>query len=72
MFHTACFDYSVLSLCTFYEFTAWQPQKEPGHKCRSYPGKRENILPGQMILFCSYGEMLPHLLGKVSPRDIEL
>ena len=36
---------------------------------RSYLGSRENISTGQIILFCSYGEMFSRLPGKVSRGD---
>jgi hypothetical protein len=32
---------------------------------RNYSVWRENISTGQIILFCSYGEKLSHLPGKV-------
>ena len=38
---------------------------------RSYLGSRENISTGQIILFCSYGEMFSRLLGKVSRGDVD-
>ena len=33
---------------------------------KSYPGWRENIPSSQIILFCSYGEKVSRLPGKVS------
>ena len=38
---------------------------------RSCLGYRENILTGQIILFCSYGEMFSRLPGKVSRCDVD-
>ena len=38
---------------------------------RSYLGCRENISTGQIILFCSYGQMFSRLLGKVSRCDVD-
>ena len=38
---------------------------------RSYLGSRENISTGQIILFCSYGEMFSRLPGKVSRGDVD-
>ena len=38
---------------------------------RSCLGCRENISTGQIILFCSYGEMLSRLPGKVSRCDVD-
>ena len=38
---------------------------------RSYLGSRENILTGQIMLFCSYGEMFSRLPGKVSRGDVD-
>ena len=34
-------------------------------------GCRENISTGQVILFCSYGEMFSRLPGKVSRCDVD-
>ena len=39
---------------------------------RSYLGCRENISTGQIMLFCSYGEMFSRLPGKVSRCDVDL
>jgi hypothetical protein len=44
----------------------------PVHMGRSYPGWRENISTSQIILFCSYGETLSRLPGKVSGCDVAL
>ena len=44
----------------------------PVHMGRSYLGKRENISTSQIILFCSYGEMLSRFKGKVSRCDMIL
>ena len=38
---------------------------------RSYLSGRENISTGQIILFCSYGEMFSRLPGKVSRCDVD-
>ena len=38
-----------------------------GKNCRGY---RENISTSQIILFCSYGETLSRLPGKVSDCDV--
>ena len=38
---------------------------------RSYLGSRENISTGQIVLFCSYGEMFSRLPGKVSRGDVD-
>ena len=38
---------------------------------RSYLGSRENILIGQIMLFCSYGEMFSRLPGKLSRCDVD-
>ena len=38
---------------------------------RSYLGSRENISTGQIMLFCSYGEMFSRLPGKVSRGDVD-
>ena len=38
---------------------------------RSYPGSRENISTSQIILFCSFGETLSRLPGKVSGCDVQ-
>ena len=38
---------------------------------RSYLGCRENISTGQIMLFCSYGEMFSRLPGKVSHCDVD-
>ena len=38
---------------------------------RSYLGCRENISTGQIILFCSYGEVFSCLPGKVSSHDVD-
>ena len=38
---------------------------------RSYLGFRENISTGQIMLFCSYGEMFSRLPSKVSRRDVD-
>ena len=38
---------------------------------RSYLGSRENISTGQIMLFCSYGEMFSHLPGKISRGDVD-
>ena len=38
---------------------------------RSYLGSRENISTGQIMLFCSYGEMFSPLPGRVSPGDVD-
>ena len=38
---------------------------------RSCLGCRENISTGQIILFCSYGEMFSRLPGKVSRCDVD-
>ena len=38
---------------------------------RSYLGCRENISTGQIMLFCSYGEMFSRLPGKVSRCDVD-
>ena len=37
---------------------------------RSHLGCRENISTGQIMLFCSYGEMFSRLPGKVSRCDV--
>ena len=34
-------------------------------------GSRENISTGQIMLFCSYGEMFSRLPGKVSRGDVD-
>ena len=39
---------------------------------KSYLGQRENILTSEIILFCSYGETLSRLPGKVSVCDVAL
>ena len=39
--------------------------------CRSCLGCREDFSTGQIILFCSYGEMFSRLPGKVSCCDID-
>ena len=44
----------------------------PVHMGRSYLGCRENISTGQIMLFCSYGEMFSRLPGKVSRCDVDL
>ena len=41
------------------------------HMGRSYLGYRKNISIGQIILFCSYGEMFSCLPGKVSRCDVD-
>ena len=38
---------------------------------RSCLGCRENISTGQIILFCSYGEMFSRLPGKVFSCDVD-
>ena len=38
---------------------------------RSYLGCRENISTGQIMLFCSYGEMFSRLPGKVPRCDVD-
>ena len=38
---------------------------------RSYLGCQENISTGQIMLFCSYGEMFSRLPGKVSHCDVD-
>ena len=38
---------------------------------RSYLGCRENIWTGQIMFFCSYGEMFSRLPGKVSRCDVD-
>ena len=38
---------------------------------RSYLGSRENISTGQIMLFCSYGEMFSRIPGKVSRGDVD-
>ena len=38
---------------------------------RSFLGCRENISTGQIMLFCSYGEMFSRLPGKVSRCDVD-
>ena len=38
---------------------------------RSYLGSRENISTGQIMSFCSYGEMFSRLPGKVSRGDVD-
>ena len=38
---------------------------------RSYLGCRENISTGQIMLFCSYGEMFSRLPGRVSRCDAD-
>ena len=38
---------------------------------RSYLGCRENISTGQIMLFCSYGEIFSRLPGKVSSCDVD-
>ena len=38
---------------------------------RSYLGCRENISTGQIMLFCSYGEMFSRLPGEVSRSDVD-
>ena len=38
---------------------------------RTCLGCRENISTGQIILFCSYGEMFSRLPGKVSRYDVD-
>ena len=43
----------------------------PVHLGRSYLGSRENISTGQIMLFCSYGEMFSPLPGKVSRGDVD-
>ena len=43
----------------------------PVHMGRSYLGCRENISTGQIMLFCSYGEMFSRLSGKVSRCDVD-
>ena len=43
----------------------------PVHMGRSYLGSRENISTGQIMLFCSYGEMFSRLPGKVSRGDVD-
>ena len=43
----------------------------PVHMGRSYLGCRENISTGQIMLFCSYGEMFSRLLRKVSRCDVD-
>ena len=43
----------------------------PVHMGRSCLGCRENISTGQIILFCSYGEMFSRLPDKVSRCDID-
>ena len=37
---------------------------------RSYLGCQKNIYTGQIMLFCSHGEMFSRLLGKVSRCDV--
>ena len=39
---------------------------------RNYIDCQENISTGQIILFCSYGEVLSRLPGKVSRCDVVL
>jgi hypothetical protein len=39
---------------------------------KSYPGKWENFSTSQILLFCSYGETLSRLPGKVSGCDVAL
>ena len=46
------------------------PGLGPVHMGRSYLGSRENISTGQIMLFCSYGEMFSCLPGKVSRGDV--
>ena len=43
----------------------------PVHMGRSYLGSRENISKGQIMLFCSYGEMFSRLPAKVSRGDVD-
>ena len=38
---------------------------------RSYLGSRENISTGQIMLFCSYGEIFYRLPDKVSRGDVD-
>ena len=38
---------------------------------RSYRSCRENVSAGQIMLFCSYGEMFSRLQGKVSRCDVD-
>ena len=38
---------------------------------RSYLGFRANISTGQIMLFCSYGEVFSRLPGKVSRGDVD-
>ena len=39
---------------------------------RSYLGCRENISTGQIMLFCSYGELFSRLPGKVFRCDVDV
>ena len=43
----------------------------PVHMGRSYLGCRGNISTGQIMLFCSYGEMFSRLPGKFSRCDVD-
>ena len=51
--------------------TPWELDLGPVHMGRRYLGCRENISTGQIILFCSYGEMFSRLPGKVSRCDVD-
>ena len=39
---------------------------------RSYLGSRENISTGQIMLFCSYGEMFSRLSGELCSYGIKI
>ena len=38
---------------------------------RSYLGSRESILTGQIMLFCSYGEMFSRIPGKICRGHVD-
>ena len=60
-----------LSECFIQAYTFAKAVLGPVHMGRSYLGSRENISTGQIMLFCSYGEMFSRLPGKVSRGDVD-
>ena len=66
-----CVRISCFNLLTSWCNSSEISDLEPVHMGRSYLDSRDNISTGQIILFCSYGEMFSRLLGKVSRCDVD-